>query len=162
MISTLITMILGTVVPQLATGVKSFLNLKQDRLDKEHELALARLQIEAQREKINIDREVSFAKAEAQEAESYASVIKSANEANTERAKIKSGIAWVDSLDQITRFVFALIAGFVILVSVRQAINLDSLVWQAEPLWRLIEMIVGYYVAYGTSAYSQKKVNKRK
>ena len=160
MISTILSMLLGNIVPQLANGIKGIFELKQDRADKEHELAIARLQIEVQREKLNIDKEISLAQSDAQSDQAIAAALKAITESNTERSKIKTGIKWVDSLETIVRNAFGLVACAVLLFAVRQALEMQSPIWQAAPLWDLIGTIVGYYVGYGTSAFSQKKVNR--
>ena len=160
MISTIFSMLLGNVVPQLANGIKGIFELKQDRADKEHELALGRLRIELEREKLNIDKEAAFVQAEATTNQAIANIIESNNEANTKKSQAKTGIKWVDSLETIVRNAFGLVACAVMLFAVKQALEMQSPIWQAAPLWDLIGTIVGYYVGYGTSAFSQKKVNK--
>jgi len=159
MITTVLSMLLGNVVPQLGNIVKGIFNLKQDKADKNQELELAKLQLLMQEKKIDIDREVSFTKYEAETNQAISEAINNMNEANVERSKIKTGIKWVDCIETVVRNLFGLTACGVLLIAVMQAVNLNSPIWQATALWDLIGAIVGYFVGYGTSAFTQKKVN---
>lgn len=157
--TTILSMLLGNIVPQLGNVIKGIFDLKKDTSDKTQELELAKLQILLQEKKIDIDKETSFAKYDAETSQAISEAIIKMNEANVERSKIKTGIKWVDCIETVVRNLFGLTACGVLLIAVMQAVHLNSPIWQATALWDLVGAIVGYFVGYGTSAFTQKKVN---
>jgi len=156
----ILSMLFGTVVPQIASLFKDAYKLKQDRLDKQQEIEIFKLQIEAQKYKQQINAEIRTEEITAKVDESINNFLIEQNKANVERAKIKTGIKWLDSLDTLIRSFIGLICSTLLAVTAIQALNMSVQLWTIVPLWAIIELSIGYYIGFHGSAISQKKVNK--
>lgn len=152
--------ILGSVIPQIAGLFKDGFKLKQDRLDKQQEIEIMKLQIEANKIQANLDREIKSEEITSRIDESINNFLIEQNKVNLEKSKIKTGIKWLDSIDTLIRSFIGIICGSLLAITAYQAIKMTVPLWTITPLWAIIELSIGYYIGYHGSAMSQKKVNK--
>ena len=117
----ILSMLFGTVVPQLANLLKDGFKLKQDKLDKQQELEIMKLQIEANKIQANIDKEIKSEEITTRIDESINNFLIEQNKANVERSKIKTGIKWLDSLDTLVRTSIGVTCCIVLNATVYQA-----------------------------------------
>lgn len=152
--------LLGSIIPQIANLFKDGFKLKQDRLDKQQELEIMKLQIEANKIQANIDKEIKAEEITARVDESINNFLIEQNRVNLARSKIKTGIQWLDSIDTLIRSFIGIVCGALLAITAYQAFNMEVPLWTIAPLWGIIELSIGYYIGYQGSAISQKKVNK--
>lgn len=152
--------LLGSVIPQIANIFKDSFKLKQDKLDKQQEIEILKLQIEANKIQSQIDKEIKADEITARVDESINAFLIEQNKANLERSKIKTGIKWLDSMDTLIRSFIGIICSTLLAVTAYQALKFNTPLWTIAPLWGIIELAIGYYIGYHGSAMSQKKVNK--
>lgn len=155
--SAILTTLLGAIVPILPNAIKSIWQGKQERSDKAHEIELFKLQLQNSQAVKQLETDATTAKADSEAAALMAKEVSKMAEINATRAKIKTGIKWIDAGDAVIRLWLGVVASACLVWAIYQAWTLSAPIWKQSEIWEIIVLIICFFVGYLPSAYSQKK-----